>query len=491
MEILVNLTAIVVVVLLFNFMIFIHELGHFLAAKWRGLEVEKFYIWFGKPIWKKTINGVEYGIGSIPAGGYVALPQMAPMEAIEGGDSERRKQLPPIKPIDKIIVAFAGPLFSFLLAFAAACAVWIFGKPADTVHSTVVGYVEAGSPAEKSGIQLGDEITEVDGVAVKRFLGGLDGLSENIMLSKNKSVEITLQRDGVEKTVTSTFLIDKTSWWERRAMRRIGVGYSDPLVIDEIEKESPAALAGFQPGDRVESLNGEKLYSVPQMSDLLKENIGQKVTLMVTRGDEKLALYVASMVPNDKMTGKPHPDGRAMIGAKFETAFDLSLVNPSPGEQVKEGLLLMLTTLQAIAAKNSNIDIQHLSGPVGIGHAMFGFIRTDEALRRILWFMVVLNINLAIMNMLPLPVLDGGHIVLAIGEQVAGRPVKLRVLEIIQTGFVIVLLSLFAYITSKDIGGLFPGAKEEPWGLHGVVWPAIESAVSAPDGGSNEETPSL
>ena len=122
---------------------------------------------------------------------------------------------------------------------------------------------------------------------------------------------------------------------------------------------------------------------------------------------------------------------------------------------------------------------------------MFGFIRTDEALRRILWFMVVLNINLAIMNMLPLPVLDGGHIVLAIGEQVAGRPVKLRVLEIIQTGFVIVLLSLFAYITSKDIGGLFPGAKEEPWGLHGVVWPAIESAVSAPDGGSNEETPSL
>ena len=479
MEILINLIAIVVVVLLFNFMIFIHELGHFLAAKWRGLEVEKFYIWFGKPLWKKTIGGVEYGIGSIPAGGYVALPQMAPMEAIEGGDSEKRKQLPPIKPIDKIIVAFAGPLFSFLLAFAAACAVWIFGKPADTVHSTVVGYIQKDSPAEKSGIQLGDKITAVDGEKVQRFLGGLDGLSEKIMLSKNNSVEISLERDGVEKTVTSTFLVDDTSWWQRRAMRRIGVSYADPLIVDNIEKESPAERAGLQKGDVVETLNGTKIYSVPQMSDILKANIGNSVDLVVKRGGEDVALTVDSVVPNDKTTGKPHPDGRAMIGARFETAFDLSLVKPSPGEQVKEGLLLMLTTLQAITAKNSNVGIQHLSGPVGIGNAMFGFIRTDQALRRILWFMVVLNINLAIMNMLPLPVLDGGHIVLAIGEQIMGRPVQLRLLEIIQTGFVVILLSLFVYITSKDIGDLVPGAKEQPWGEQGMVWPVLAPAEPA------------
>ena len=482
MEILINLIAIVVVVLLFNFMIFFHELGHFLAAKWRGLEVEKFYIWFGKPIWKKTIGGVEYGIGSIPAGGYVALPQMAPMEAIEGGDSELRKQLPPIKPIDKIIVAFAGPLFSFLLAFAAACAVWVFGKPADTVHSTVVGYIQADSPAEKSGIQLGDEITAVDGEEVHRFLGGLDGLSEKIMLSKNESVEITLERDGVEKKVTSTFLVDDTSWWQRRAMRRIGVSYADPLVIDGVEKDSPAERAGFQKGDIIGTFNGTKIYSVPQMSDLLKENVGQKVNIVVKRGGEDVAITVDSVVPNDKVTGKPQPDGRAMIGARFETAFDLSLVRPSPGEQVKEGLLLMLTTLQAITAKNSNVGIQHLSGPVGIGHAMFGFIRTDEAMRRILWFMVVLNINLAIMNMLPLPVLDGGHIVLAIGEQLMGRPVQLRLLEIIQTGFVVVLLSLFVYITSKDVGELVPGAKPQPWGEQGMVWPLLAPAEPALNG---------
>src|SRR5450755_4541547 len=117
------------VVIIFNLLIVVHELGHFLAARWRGLVVEKFGIWFGKPLWKKKINGVEYSLGSIPAGGFVALPQMAPMEAIEGGSETDRAALPPVSPLDKIIVAFAGPLFSFMLAAAFAVIVFFVGKP--------------------------------------------------------------------------------------------------------------------------------------------------------------------------------------------------------------------------------------------------------------------------------------------------------------------------------------------------------------------------
>src|SRR5450432_2404073 len=112
------------VVLLFNLLIGVHELGHFLAAKWRGLKVDRFAIWFGKPIWKKKINGVEYVLGWIPAGGYVALPQMATMEAIEGKNESSAETLPNVSPLDKIIVAFAGPLFSFLLAILFAFVVW-------------------------------------------------------------------------------------------------------------------------------------------------------------------------------------------------------------------------------------------------------------------------------------------------------------------------------------------------------------------------------
>lgn len=479
MEILVNLIAIAVVVLLFNFMIFIHELGHFLAAKWRGLQVEKFYIWFGKPIWKKTIGGVEYGIGSIPAGGYVALPQMAPMEAIEGGDSDLRKELPPISPLDKIIVAFAGPLFSFLLAFTAACLVWVFGKPADAIHSTIAGSIEKGSPAEKAGIEVGDKILSVDGEEVNRFSGGLDGLSERIMLSRKDPVDIRLERDGVEQTVSTTFTVDETSWFQRRAMRRIGVGNTTEMVVEGMEPNSPAIRAGLQEGDLVTALDGEKVYSVVQIGQMLKEKIGQSVTLSVDRGGETLALEVDAVVPNDIDTGKPHPLGNAMIGVRFKSPFDVSLVKPSPSEQVQEGVVMMYKTIQAITAKESNVGIQHLSGPIGIGTAMFGIIRTDEALRRVFWFMVILNINLAIMNMLPLPVLDGGHIVLAIGEHFAGRPVKLRLLEFIQTGFVVILLSLFVYITSKDVADLIPSNKKEIWGQNGIVWPTLEPATDS------------
>src|SRR5580765_219094 len=108
------------VLLLFNLLIFVHELGHSLAALRRGLQVDRFAIWFGKPIWKAKINGVEYALGTIPAGGYVSLPQMATMETIEGKGESSGQSLPPISALDKIIVAFAGPLFSFLLALAFA-----------------------------------------------------------------------------------------------------------------------------------------------------------------------------------------------------------------------------------------------------------------------------------------------------------------------------------------------------------------------------------
>jgi acyl-phosphate glycerol 3-phosphate acyltransferase len=164
------------VLMVFNLMILVHELGHFLAARWRGLKVEAFYIWFGKPLWKKTINGVEYGLGSIPAGGFVKLPQMAPMDAIEG-ESTGSEPLPPVKPLDKIIVAFAGPLFSFGLACLFALLVSWLGKPqSEPFVTTTIGYVAPDSPAAKAGLQPGDVVQKIDGQPVLRFEGMGQGL---------------------------------------------------------------------------------------------------------------------------------------------------------------------------------------------------------------------------------------------------------------------------------------------------------------------------
>ena len=186
------------VLLLFNLLIGVHELGHFLAAKWRGLKIERFAIWFGKPIWKKKIGGVEYALGWIPAGGYVALPQMATMEAIEGKSEDSEKPLPNISALDKIIVAFAGPLFSFLLAVAFAVIVWGVGKPVNNAgDSTVIGWVDPTGPAAKSGLRPGDKILEVDGHPVSHFaLPSQDSVKWRLIISGGTNIAIKYERVG-------------------------------------------------------------------------------------------------------------------------------------------------------------------------------------------------------------------------------------------------------------------------------------------------------
>src|SRR5438105_2048555 len=185
------------VLLLFNLLIFVHELGHFLAARWRGLKIDRFAIWFGKPIWMTKINGVEYALGTIPAGGYVSLPQMATMEAIEGKSDSADKPLPPISALDKIIVAFAGPLFSFLLALAFAVVVMVVGRPvSEGETTTIIGYAEKDSPAEKAGLRPGDKVLEVDGRPVTKFGGMGDSVTWRLVRSEGDTVQVKVERDG-------------------------------------------------------------------------------------------------------------------------------------------------------------------------------------------------------------------------------------------------------------------------------------------------------
>src|SRR5438552_5726249 len=185
------------VVMLFNLLILVHELGHYLAGRWRGLVIDRFGIWFGKPIWKRKVNGVDFCLGCIPAGGYVALPQMAPMEAIEGKTESARENLPPISALDKIIVAFAGPLFSFSFAMAFAVVVWVIGRPVGEADATtVIGYVKRGSPEEKAGLRPGDRMLKVDGPPVTRVSGIGDSIMWRVVSSQGAKIPIEVERDG-------------------------------------------------------------------------------------------------------------------------------------------------------------------------------------------------------------------------------------------------------------------------------------------------------
>jgi len=443
-----------VVVMIFNVIIFTHELGHFLAGKWRGLQIDRFQIWFGKPIWSKTVNGVQYGLGWIPAGGFVALPQMAPMEAIEGG-STLAATLPPIKPLDKIIVAFAGPLFSMLLALLSAVVVWQVGKPNDFMPTQVIGTVDPGSPAATAGLLAGDRIIEVNGKTVHGFRGTLDSISESIILSQGTEISFLVERPGKTKplALTSKFQIpEKSHWFQRSGLRQVGIlPQGEHVAIDRVAKDSPASRAGLKDGDTLVAMDGEKITNAGSAYDHIKHAELMPIDFSIERGGSPLTIRVTPMVPVSPVGKGP------MVGLGFYDVdfIDEAIVYPKPLQQVADSLTMMWTTISRLVSRNSSIGLEHLSGPIGIAKLQYAILQTEHAWRRLLAFMVLFNVNLAVLNMLPLPVLDGGHITLAILEKIARRPVKARVLEVVQTAFALLLISLMLYVSSKDVGDGF------------------------------------
>jgi regulator of sigma E protease len=523
------------VLLIFNLMIIVHELGHFLAARWRGLVIEKFGIWFGKPLWKKRINGVEYSLGSIPAGGFVALPQLAPMEVMEGSVETPREKLPPISALDKIIVAFAGPLFSFGLAFVFALIVWQAGRPMGEAESTtVVGYVAEKSPAAEAGVKVGDRILSVDGHPVTRFGGmGEDSVTWRVVRSEGERITLTLDRGSEILTLYPKPRIpEKTHWWNRKGLRQIGIGPAVSAVVANVVPGSSAALAGLEPGDLIRAVNHEKLYNPGEIYDYAAEHPDEPLTLRVERGGQELPLKfepqgvrVGSVQPDSPATaaglregdviltadgrnttvaglidyvgsragvpitlhvrrgGKeldlqvtpqiptvtPEPDNKAKIGfapsqadgIEFLPMGKYRIIHPGPIEQLRVGVSSIVHTLDAIFSQKSSISVQHMGGPVMMMNAYYTMLSSPEGLRLALWFSVVLNVNLALLNLLPIPVLDGGHITLAIVEAIRRKPVNVRILEFVQTACAVIIIGFMVFIAFFDVQDLpFVGAKQ-------------------------------
>ncbi len=454
---------IVLVVLFFNLMIFVHELGHFLAAKWRGAYVDRFQIWFGKPLWQKKIRGVLWGIGWIPAGGFVSLPQMADMEAIEGA-ADIPADLKPLKPLDKVIIAAAGPLFSLLLAYAFACIVWAAGKPEAEVPGTTIGYVQPGSPAAEAGLLPGDRITSIDGQPVSKWMGNMEGVTELIALGEHSDITFGIERSEggrpVPMTVKSGFRLPETKWWQRSGLRKVGILPSVPAIVGEVMPGSPADKAGLKPGWEITAVNGKPVYSPNAVSEQAAGS--EAVELTLTNQQESMTASIRPEIPAN-WQGKE--GAHAIMGFSWGNPLgDVALEHPDPQTQVSQSLKWMGDTMEKLLAPGSSIGMEHLSGPVGIGNYLYNMMELESGMgwRLVLWFAVVLNVNLAVLNILPLPVVDGGHVVLGISEMIRRKPVKGRILDWVQTTFVLLLLALFLFITLKDVGDLVPSGEDAP-----------------------------
>ena len=447
MSLLLNLSYIAIALLALSFCIFIHELGHFIAAKKRGLIAERFSIGFGPRVFGWQRNGTDFRISLLPFGGYVALPQLADMGRLEGGDEDEvAEDLPPISYADKMIVAVMGAVFNLMLAFCLSLVLWGVGR--DIVRSTTVdavpeqvvnstGEIVAG-PAFAAGLQAGDTILSIDGNPIGDWMQ----LQNAVMTGTGRNAEglatteVTIRREQQELNVT-VYPVLITS----EAIRSIGVQPGTNLVVSMVQAGMPAEAAGMLAGDQPIALNGEPITSSAFLSVYLNNHRGGPIDVTLLRAGEELILPIEPKIA----PGETSP----RFGFAYYYEVQTERVHRNPIEQLSIMANTMKATLFALLHSDSDVKVRNMSGPVGIVHGLTAMARYGWV--DLIWFMALINVNLAIFNLLPIPVLDGGHMLFATIAKIIGRPLPRKVMEVAYTACIALLLSFVIYVSFFDV----------------------------------------
>ena len=421
------------VIFLFGAAVFVHEWGHYYVARKCGMKVEAFAIGFGPKIVSWTRDGIEYSWRWIPAGGFVKLPQMITSEALEGGNKD--EQISPAPPWARILVAVAGPLMNVVFAFVVATIIYFVGLPM-LVNPSFIGYVAPDSAEAKLGIKAGDRIVEVQGKKVTTW----EAVQETAALARTNILPVVIERAGERKTY---HLEAKAS--EVIGVKVLNLEPQEHPTVAGTQSAGAAATAGVQKGDTLVSYSGVPLFGRDQLIKLVQQNADKPADLVVERGPNK-----------EKHTFKlvAKHDGKAYrIGILFgnETKYEVQKPGPHPWDQVSMVWDRTLGVFGALLhSKQTGVKASDLSGPVGIFAMLSYYVHTDYRLA--LSFLVLLNINLAILNMMPLPVLDGGHIVMALIESIFRRPLPVKIQEYVTTVFAVLLISFMVYVSYHDLG---------------------------------------
>jgi regulator of sigma E protease len=413
---------------LFGITIFVHEWGHFIVAKKCGLVIEAFSIGMGPALWKKEVDGIVYKIGAFPIGGYVSLPQLDPagMEKLQGDNDEAdRATLPEVSPWKKIAVAAAGPICNILFAIPLALIVML-GEPPPS--NTAVSWVATNSVAYAEGLRPSDVILQINDTPVSDWYGIL---SEDLLTKDAGTFRLTVL-SGTETNVISLPSESSLSDMEPAML---------PLLATVGAKE-PAGMAGLKTGDLVTDVGGTPIRWWHELAAALQDFDGKQTSITVLRDkkpitmditpayNEELEKVIIGVTPGD-----PGMLAWAMEGNAFE--------------QMKSDGLKIFRLLKALTNRNESASAaKALGGPITI-FAMIWF-----ALKLGIFYAIGLirfiNINLAVLNLLPLPVLDGGHICFALWEGITRRKVHPKVVATLVNVFAILLLTAMVFLSWRD-----------------------------------------
>jgi len=441
---------VVILVLFFSFAIFVHEFGHFIAAVKLGFKVKVFSIGFGPALFKWERNGIVYKFSVVPFGGYVSLPQLDPtgMEKIQGENADDEEasdgkpedveeQIEDIAAWKKIIVAVAGPLGNIVFAVILAFIIyWLPTKGLDETSSDcVIGYIDESAPVSDVGIEIGDVILAVNGEKIKNWYD----VSMVSLLSQSTTAIVRVSSEGVIKDFDVP--LTKTGMGEYLL---VGLAPEAACVVGEVMEGGSASEAGLQSGDIIQSFNHIVVGDGNKFIEMVADRPGMETDIVIIRSGKEM---------NFKVTpAKNETLGRAVIGISMGTFGHQPMpwmMYKKPADQLKADASSILRILRALVTpKESGKAAKGLGGPVMIFVTLWFAIQ--ESFLNAVGFLRFLNTNLAILNLLPIPVLDGGHIVFALYEIIFRRKPSPKFVNVIVNFFAILLIGAFIMLTFRD-----------------------------------------
>lgn len=426
------LFAVITIVPVLGIMIVIHELGHHLVAKWFGVRVDTFSVGFGKRLFGFRMGETDYRVSAVPFGGYVKMAGENPMEQRTGADDEFMSH----PRWQRIAIALAGPFMNIVLAVVLLTGLYMVHHEYDPLaeKAASIGNVEANSPAAKAGLQIGDLITKIDGQKNPTW----EDVINKILLNSQSNISLTVERNHQA--------FDYSLRPESRGPEELpytGFMPEMPNVVTAIDPGMPAEKAGIQKDDILTSLDDKPMHSMSAIQTYIRSHGGVPVKVSLKRNDQPIIATVTPVLST--------VDGKETYRIGFSSNHVLQVDRLGFGDAFKLSLnansktsMLVLEMVGKLIQKK--VSLKQMDGPIGMARA------TGAAVQRKGWsllveLMALISVNLGIMNLLPIPILDGGLIMLTLIESVIRRDINQRVKErIYQTAFVFLVLFAFTVV---------------------------------------------
>jgi regulator of sigma E protease len=429
----------------------IHEFGHFIVAKLLGMRVEAYsFFGLGPRIWGFKVGHTDYRISAIPLGAYVKLYGDEATAALEGGESDGEKvpdsELYELRPRwQKFLVMVGGPFMNIMLALAIPFTVALTnGVP--TIPSPVVANVKAGGAAETAGVRPGDRIVGFDGIENPTW----DRIRNDALIAPERQIPVVVEREGqkVNLTITPTK--------ENVKGNSVGMLDLDPseLAVLTPQAGSPAEQAGIQKGDRAVAINGQTVHGVDSFKELVQANKEQPIRLTIVRNNE-----TRDVVVNTKI----NEEGKAIVGAVVSNQ-SLDREKASLGQAaafaVNSNLEILRLTGKVFGQLFSgqrSVKDAGLAGPVGIVQLISQIVK-DAGFAGLVGILALISLNLGVFNLLPIPLLDGGQIMVLGIEKVMswfGATLSMAIREKIQLAGLAIILVLMVFTLFLDVSRFF------------------------------------